>query len=136
MNIPTRIASRFSTGINACQYRIGATILLSGPFRPVRQAPRHTPAPSVSRHPTPSPIPLAASKAPRKKNKMGVVAKASASAGAAGRGVKIPGNTVLMLFRNDYAVSMLAASVPAGWLWARITAAALRANASITISRG
>ncbi len=29
MNIPTRIASRFSTGITACQYRIGATILLS-----------------------------------------------------------------------------------------------------------
>ena len=45
---------------------------------------------------------------------MGVVAKASASAGAAGRGVKVPGNTVLMLFRNDYAVRMLAASVPAG----------------------
>lgn len=48
------------------------------------------------------------------KNKMGLVAKASASAGAAGRGVKIAGNTVLMIFRNDYAVRMLAASVPAG----------------------
>lgn len=47
-------------------------------------------------------------------NKMGLVAKASASAGAAGRGVKIAGNTVLMVFRNDYAVRMLAASVPAG----------------------
>ncbi|GAB4442643.1 MAG: hypothetical protein OHK0026_09120 [Rhodocyclaceae bacterium] len=47
-------------------------------------------------------------------NKMGVVAKASASAGAAARGVKIPGNLVLMVFRNDYAVRMLAASVPAG----------------------
>jgi uncharacterized protein (DUF302 family) len=47
-------------------------------------------------------------------NGMGVVAKASASAGAAARGVKIPGNTVLMVFRNDYAVRMLAASVPAG----------------------
>ena len=47
-------------------------------------------------------------------NGMGVVAKASASAGAAGRGVKIAGNTVLMVFRNDYAVRMLAASVPAG----------------------
>ncbi|MEO5698933.1 MAG: DUF302 domain-containing protein [Casimicrobiaceae bacterium] len=47
-------------------------------------------------------------------NKMGLVAKASASAGAAARGVKIPGNTVLMVFRNDYAVRMLAASVPAG----------------------
>jgi len=48
------------------------------------------------------------------KNKMGLVAKASASAGAAGRGVKIAGNAVLMVFRNDYAVRMLAASVSAG----------------------
>lgn len=47
-------------------------------------------------------------------NKMGLVARASASAGAVGRGVKIAGNTVLMVFRNDYAVRMLAASVPAG----------------------
>ena len=47
-------------------------------------------------------------------NKMGLVAQASASRGAAARGVKIPGNLVLMAFRNDYAVRMLAASVPAG----------------------
>ncbi len=47
-------------------------------------------------------------------NKMSVVAKASASKGAASRGIKIPGNTVLMVFRNDYAVRMLKASVPAG----------------------
>jgi len=47
-------------------------------------------------------------------NKMGLVAQASASRGASGRGVKIPGNAVLMVFRNDYAVRMLAASVPAG----------------------
>jgi uncharacterized protein (DUF302 family) len=47
-------------------------------------------------------------------NKMGLVAQASASRGAAARGVKIPGNAVLMVFRNDYAVRMLAASVPAG----------------------
>ncbi|MEK7437882.1 MAG: DUF302 domain-containing protein [Pseudomonadota bacterium] len=47
-------------------------------------------------------------------NKMGLVAQASASRGAAGRGVKIPGNLVLMVFRNDYAVRMLAASVPSG----------------------
>jgi len=46
--------------------------------------------------------------------KMGLVAKASASAGAAGRGITIPGNTVLMVFRNDYAVRMLQASVPTG----------------------
>lgn len=47
-------------------------------------------------------------------NGMGVVAQASASRAAAGRGVKIPGNAVLMVFRNDYAVRMLKASVPAG----------------------
>lgn len=46
--------------------------------------------------------------------KMGLVATASASAGAVGRGVRIPGNTVLMVFRNDYAVRMLQASVSAG----------------------
>ncbi|MFZ5558508.1 MAG: DUF302 domain-containing protein [Pseudomonadota bacterium] len=46
--------------------------------------------------------------------KMGLVARASASQGAAARGIKIPGNAVLMVFRNDYAVRMLAASVPAG----------------------
>ncbi|WP_197722855.1 DUF302 domain-containing protein [Sulfurivermis fontis] len=47
-------------------------------------------------------------------NGMGLVARASASGGAAKRGVTIPGNEVLMVFRNDYAVRMLAASVPAG----------------------
>ena len=47
-------------------------------------------------------------------NQMGLVAQASASRGAAARGVKIPGNMVLMVFRNDYAVRMLAASVAAG----------------------
>ncbi len=47
-------------------------------------------------------------------NKMGLVAQASASRGAAARGVKIRGNLVLMVFRNDYAVRMLAASVSAG----------------------
>ena len=45
---------------------------------------------------------------------MGLVASASASRGAAARGVSIPGNAVLMVFRNDYAVRMLAASVAAG----------------------
>jgi uncharacterized protein (DUF302 family) len=48
-------------------------------------------------------------------HKMGLVAQASASRGAAARGVKIPGNLVLMVFRNDYAVRMLEASVPAGF---------------------
>ena len=48
------------------------------------------------------------------KNGLGVVASASASRGAAARGVKIPGNAVVMVFRNDLAVRLLAASVPAG----------------------
>src|SRR5258708_35502930 len=47
-------------------------------------------------------------------NEMLLVAKASASAGAAARGIAIPGNAVLLVFRNDYAVRMLKASVPAG----------------------
>ncbi|MDA8363933.1 MAG: DUF302 domain-containing protein [Gammaproteobacteria bacterium] len=47
-------------------------------------------------------------------NHMVLVARASASRGAAARGIRIPGNEVLMVFRNDYAVRMLAASIPAG----------------------
>lgn len=42
------------------------------------------------------------------------VAQASASRGAAARGLRIPGNIVLMVFRNDYAVRMLEANVAAG----------------------
>jgi uncharacterized protein (DUF302 family) len=44
-----------------------------------------------------------------------LVCKASASQGAAARGIKIPGNAVLMVFRNDYAVRMLEANVSAGF---------------------
>ena len=47
-------------------------------------------------------------------NEMGLVTQASASAGAARRGVTIPGNRVVGVFRNDFAVRMLAASVSAG----------------------
>ena len=49
-----------------------------------------------------------------KANKMFVVTRASASKGAAGRGITIPGNMVLGVYRNDFAVRMLEASVPAG----------------------
>ena len=49
-----------------------------------------------------------------KDSNMALVAQASASRGAAARGVNIPGNIVLMVFRNDYAVRMLEASVEAG----------------------
>jgi uncharacterized protein (DUF302 family) len=47
-------------------------------------------------------------------NDFAVVTRASASAGAEARGVSIPGNLVVGVFRNDYAVRMLEASVPAG----------------------
>ena len=48
------------------------------------------------------------------KNKVYAVTRASASAGAKGRGIKIPGNLVIGVYRNDFAVRMLKASVPAG----------------------
>ena len=43
-----------------------------------------------------------------------VIARPSASRAAAQRGVEIPGNAVVELYRNDFAVRMLEASVPAG----------------------
>ncbi|MDP6691410.1 MAG: DUF302 domain-containing protein [Alphaproteobacteria bacterium] len=49
-----------------------------------------------------------------RKHRMGVVARASASMGAARRGIEIPGNAVYGVFRNDFAVRMLRASVAAG----------------------
>lgn len=45
---------------------------------------------------------------------LALVTQASASGGAERRGIKIPGNMVLGVFRNDFAVRMLEASVPAG----------------------
>ena len=45
---------------------------------------------------------------------MFVVTAASASAGAKRRGISIPGNLVLGVYRNDFAVRMLKASVPSG----------------------
>ncbi len=49
-----------------------------------------------------------------KENGMFAVTKASASAGAKRRGVDIAGNMVIGVFRNDFAVRMLAASIEAG----------------------
>ncbi len=46
---------------------------------------------------------------------MGLVARASAQAGAASVGVTIPGNQVFMIYRPDFAVRMLKASVEAGF---------------------
>ena len=47
-------------------------------------------------------------------NRMGIVAQASATRGAASIGQTIDGNAVIMVFRPDFAVRMLEASVPAG----------------------
>jgi len=43
-----------------------------------------------------------------------LVTQASASAGAKGRGLEIPGNRIIGVYRNDYAVRMLEASIAAG----------------------
>ena len=45
---------------------------------------------------------------------MFVVTRVSASAGAKRRSIKIAGNVVLGVYRNDFAVTMLRVSVPAG----------------------
>jgi uncharacterized protein (DUF302 family) len=48
-------------------------------------------------------------------HKMGLVCHANAQAGAASLGQKIPGNQVLMIYRPDFAIRMLAADVEAGF---------------------
>lgn len=48
------------------------------------------------------------------RSKMGIVTRASASEGAARRGIAIRGDLVYGVFRNDFAVRMLAADVDAG----------------------
>jgi uncharacterized protein (DUF302 family) len=45
---------------------------------------------------------------------MGLVTQASASRGAESRGIAIPGNRVVGVYRNDFAVRMLEASLAAG----------------------
>ncbi|WP_242480867.1 DUF302 domain-containing protein [Rhodovibrio sodomensis] len=50
-----------------------------------------------------------------KDHEMYLVNRASASAGAANRDIQIPGNMVVGVFRNDYALRMLEASVAAGY---------------------
>ncbi len=49
-----------------------------------------------------------------KANKMGLVTRASATLGAAARGKTIPGNMVIGVYRPDFAIRMLEASIPAG----------------------
>ncbi len=48
-------------------------------------------------------------------HKMALVCEADAQKGAAARGVKIRGNRVLMVFRNDFAVRLLQADPAAGF---------------------
>ena len=49
-----------------------------------------------------------------KENKMRRVTGASASAGAKGRGLTIPGNRIVGVYRNDFAIRMLEASIASG----------------------
>jgi uncharacterized protein (DUF302 family) len=49
-----------------------------------------------------------------KANGMFVVTRASASVGAANRGIRIPGNMVVGVFRNDFSLRLLEASISAG----------------------
>ena len=49
-----------------------------------------------------------------KAEKMGLVSRASASSGAKRRKIKILGNMVVGVYRNDFAVRMLDASISAG----------------------
>lgn len=48
-----------------------------------------------------------------KSNKMGVVTQAGPTKAAAGRGITIPGNRVIGVFNNDFAVKILALSTAA-----------------------
>lgn len=65
----------------------------------------------------PTEIPYAdlidAVKAATKANKMGVVTEAGPTAMAASRGITIPGNRVIGVFNNDFAVRILALSTAA-----------------------
>lgn len=47
-------------------------------------------------------------------NKRGLVAKTSATVGAKSIGQTIPGNMIIKVYRPDFAIRMLKASVPAG----------------------
>jgi len=49
-----------------------------------------------------------------KANKMGLVTRASATLGTASLGKTIPGNMVIGVYRPDFAIRMLEASIPAG----------------------
>ncbi len=56
---------------------------------------------------------IAAVKSATKANKMGIVTQAGPTKAAAGRGITIPGNRVIGVFNNDFAVRILALSTAA-----------------------
>jgi uncharacterized protein (DUF302 family) len=56
---------------------------------------------------------ISALKASVKANKMGVVTQAGPTKAAAGRGITIPGNRVIGVFNNDFAVKVLETSTAA-----------------------
>jgi uncharacterized protein (DUF302 family) len=93
---------------------LASTLFVTNEARPTIAA--DYPYPNTVTAPTPHPFDALLKRLEKAiaENGMGLVAQASASRGAASRGVKIPGNAVLEVFRNDYAVRMLEASVPAG----------------------
>jgi uncharacterized protein (DUF302 family) len=47
--------------------------------------------------------------------RMGLICRANAQQGAAARGVKIPGNQVFLIFRNDFAVRLINADPRAAY---------------------
>jgi uncharacterized protein (DUF302 family) len=56
---------------------------------------------------------ISALKSAAKANKMGVVTQAGPTKAAAGRGITIPGNRVIGVFNNDFAVKVLETSTSA-----------------------
>ena len=90
-----------------------AGLLATGPVPAMAQ-----PLASAGYRVVPSTLPFVqleeSAKAAIAKNGMNLVNRASASDGAKGRGVTIRGDAVLGVFRNDFAVRMLAANVDAG----------------------
>lgn len=90
--------------------------LILSPLAPVAIAANPAPYPGTQTIKTPSSFDALWEKleAAVEANGMFVVTRASASRGAAGRDVKIQGNLVIGVYRNDFAVRMLEASIPAG----------------------
>ncbi|MFQ6016627.1 MAG: DUF302 domain-containing protein [Kiloniellaceae bacterium] len=94
--------------------RISCALILGVLVLAARPALAELPGWSVTKTPHSYEALIARLNAAVKANKMGLVTRASASYGAAARGLEIPGNMVVGVYRNDFAVRMLEASVAAG----------------------